>query len=71
MKYDEFLKLKKGDLVIVKSEQNKIFKGLVFEIDSIHPESNIRSHRAILKQPGFDEGFRIEYSGKLLERYES
>lgn len=70
MKYVEAKKLKKGDLVVV-SKRNKYYSGLVFEIEDITADELYRL-RVTLKQPGFDNDFRIfNYDTRQLQRYES
>lgn len=70
MKYKEALLLKKGDLLVV-DDRNKYYKGLVLEIDEIFDDDNW-CRRVTLKQPGFNNGFRLEkYDTRHLKRYES
>lgn len=69
MKYKEALLLKKGDLLVV-DDRNKYYKGLVLEIEEIFDDNWCR--RVTLKQPGFNNGFRLEkYDTRHLKRYES
>lgn len=72
MKIKEASKLKKGDLVIVSSSRTKIYQGLIFEIESVEPKTDMWSYRVTLKQPGFNGEFRLrDYDTRLLQRYES
>lgn len=67
MKIAEASKLKKGDLVIIT--KNKIYQGLVFEIESIRTDKPW-CYRVTLKQPYFDTEFRIfDYDSRGLERW--
>ena len=43
MKIKEASKLKKGDLVIVSSSRTKTYQGLIFEIESIEPKTDMWS----------------------------
>lgn len=69
MKMKEALTLKPGDLVVL-DHRNKHYGGMVLEIVSINEWTNWCMH-VTLKQPGFDEGFRIEdYDSRHLKRFE-
>ena len=69
MKYTEALLLKKGDLLVV-DDRNKYYKGLILEIEEIFDDDNW-CRRVTLKQPGFNNGFRLEkYDTRHLKRYE-
>lgn len=71
MKYEEAGKLKPGDLVILDS-RNKNYGGLVLEVAEVNPVHDNWCYRITLKQPGFDEGFRIkDYDSRYLQRYEA
>ena len=71
MKYTEALTLEKGDLVVI-SKRNKSYGGLVLEIESVNPKHEVHRLRVTLKQPGFNNGFRIEnYDTRLLQRFET
>lgn len=71
MIYTDASTLKPGDLVVI-DHRNKSYKGLVLEIESINPEHDNWCYRVTLKQPEFDNGFRIEnYDTRLLQRFES
>ena len=70
MTMKEGLTLKKGDLVVL-DDRNKHYGGLVLEIESI-TNGDVWCRRATLKQPYFDEGFRIkDYDTRHLKRFES
>ena len=72
MRYEDALLLKKGDLVVISGKPNKSYEGMVLEIDSINPEHDNWCCRVTLKQPGFDNGFRLnDYDTRRLQRYES
>ena len=72
MKIKEASKLMKGDLVIISSNRTKTYQGLIFEIESIEPKTDMWSYRVTLKQPGFNGAFRLrDYDSRLLQRYES
>lgn len=69
MKYDEALKLKKGDLVVMDNRSTH-YIGMVFEIDDITSIDNW-CLRVTLKQPIFNNDFRIHnYDTRRLKRYE-
>lgn len=72
MRKAEALTLKEGDLVVINSNRNNHYGGLVLEIESIKQEDYIWCCHVTLKQPGFDVGFRIrDYDTRLLQRYEA
>lgn len=71
MKYAEAAKLKKGDLVVIDKTRNKVYGGMIFEIDEINTKHDIWCYRVTLKQPGFNNDFRIkDYDTRLLRKYE-
>jgi hypothetical protein len=70
MRYAETVNLKKGDLVVINNK-NKHYRGLVFEIESIDDMHKTYITGVTLKQPGFDNGFRIKnYPTGQLKRFE-
>lgn len=72
MRYADALTLKEGELVVIDNNRNKSYGGLVLEIESINPERDNWNIRVTLKQPGFNNSFRIkDYDSRLLKRYES
>ena len=71
MNYKDALELKVGDLVVINGKPNKHYEGLVLEIESIKQEDYNWCRHVTLKQPGFDNGFRMEdYDSRRLKRYE-
>ena len=71
MRYAEALTLKEGELVVIDGNRNKSYANLVLEIESIKEEDYNWCRHVTLKQPGFDNGFRIkDYDSRLLKRYE-
>lgn len=71
MRYTEALTLKEGDLVIIDGNRNRSYANLVLEVESIKEEDYCWCRHVTLKQPGFDNGFRIvDYDSRLLKRYE-
>lgn len=70
MKYTDSKLLKKGDLVVI-DHRNKYYAGLILEIESITNDCDNWCGRVTLKQPGFDNEFRIkDYDTRHLQRYE-
>lgn len=70
MKYEEAIKLKAGDLVIIDN-RNKYYGGLILEIESIDTSNDMYCRRVTLKQPGFNSEFQIkDYDSRHLKRYE-
>ena len=69
MRYEEAATLKKGDLVII-DHRSKCYGGLVLEVESIDSKDWC-GYRVTLKQPGFDNWFRIrDYDSRHLQRFE-
>lgn len=72
MRYADAATLTKGELVVISGKPNKHYEGFVFEIESISPEHDNWRYLVTLKQPGFDNGFRIkDYDTRRLKRYEA
>lgn len=69
MTMKEALTLKKGDLVVL-DDRNKHYGGIVLEVESILDGDNW-CRRVTLKQPYFDQGFRLrDYDSRHLRRFE-
>lgn len=70
MRYTDAKLLKKGDLVVI-DHRNKYYAGLILEIESINNDCDNWCGHVTLKQPGFDNEFRIkDYDTRHLQRYE-
>lgn len=72
MTIKEFRNLKVGDLVIIKN--SKKYEGLVFEVaEEAHNKKGYEDGRKgnylTLKQPVFDNGYRLEMYGEKLQYY--
>lgn len=62
--------IKAGDLVVI-DHRSKYYAGLILEIESISDKSDAWCVRVTLKQPGFDNEFRIrDYDTRRIHRYE-
>ena len=71
MKYEDAKNLKKGDLVVIDINRCKIYGGMILEVESINPNCYHARCHVTMKQPGFDNDFRIkDYDSRLLKRYE-
>lgn len=69
MTMKEALLLRKGDLVTL-DHRNTHYGGMVLEVEDISDGDNW-CRRATLKQPYFDNGFRIKnYDTRHLKRFE-
>ena len=70
MKVEEAMKLKPGDLVMIRwKKAATIYKNLVYEVVNTRSEGRWKAWVEV-KQPGFDMGFRDTISASLLKRYE-
>ena len=70
MKVEEAMKLKPGDLVMIRwKKAATIYKNLVYEVVNTRSEGKWKAWVEV-KQPGFDMGFRDTISASLLKRYE-
>lgn len=71
MKYTDALNLKPGDLVVIDN-RNKYYGGLILEIESIRDYESNYCRGVTLKQPGFNNDFRIrDYDSRHIKRYEA
>ena len=72
MKHTEAAKLKKGDLVVISAKGRTTYKGMVLEVESVVYCASRHRWLVTMKQPGFDNEFRIkEYDAVLIKRYEA
>lgn len=70
MKVEEAMRLKPGDLVMIRwKKAATIYKDLVYEVVGTRTEGRWKAWVEV-KQPGFDMGFRDVISASLLKRYE-
>jgi len=79
MTVDEAMSLKPGDLVYLSGKSLRTYKGLVLEyVSSYHKRTTSSRGQVfidpcptlILKQPGYDLGFRHEVRFSMISRYE-
>lgn len=80
MKISEIEQLKAGDLVTVTAKHHTKYKGLVLEVVNTERHSTRLSDgtliidpypsKVVLKQPGYDLGFRLKVQGSMISRYE-